>query len=218
MKMGAAPRATHLGKNAPGRIRRLAAAAGDVVDHRRSPHPIRYSAVLLDQALEVLLEDEVTLHGMHVPKDCMHIHTSSLNACTRVTPMCHPHACDVKACAASISVPGLMPLANYVHTAGAQRGMLTVGVALIPASGRMFVKGLTGTTCPMYQPQRQYGHMHAVHVSSLSTAEYMEFAHDVLGQLSRRACVIWCMIGCMIETQHTEQMQPVSGCSPWDTR
>lgn len=87
-----------------------------------------------------------------------------------------------------------MPPMQRTFTAQ-ERGKLKVAVALIPALGVTHVRPLTGTTCASLKPAKQYytkaskGNKIA---TSMTQAEYMDFAAEVLELLKEKGCkVIW---------------------------
>ena len=97
-----------------------------------------------------------------------------------------------KRCPPHLRVPVLMPLVDRHFQAELHRGMLKVGVALLPRAGKTIVKGLSGTTCAEFRPSKHYQTKAGKPATSLTSAEYLDFIKEVLSQLKpHRESIIW---------------------------
>lgn len=87
-----------------------------------------------------------------------------------------------------------MPKPSRTFTAEA-RGKLKVAVALVPGAGAVHIKGLSGTTCPEFKPDRSYFTKQSKGTkvaTSMTTEEYARFASEVLDLLKKKKLsAIW---------------------------
>jgi len=84
-----------------------------------------------------------------------------------------------------IHLAGITKKPVHRYTTTERRRSLKLAVALLPASGKVVVKAVSGTTWSGYKSQQQYKTKSGKDACKLSAEEYAEFIGTVLRQANR---------------------------------